>query len=260
VITSLQNDHVQLIRSLARRRVRQREGLFLVEGTRLAAEVAGAGIEPALVLYTESWAASPAGQRLLVLLASASRGAWPVTEAVMAACSDTDTPSGVLAAVPVLSIPPKLGLILVLDGVRDPGNLGTILRSAEAAGAGQVVLAPGTVDLYNPKTVRGAMGAHFRLSAGAAGWPAIRDLLAGRAVWLADAGGDTPYDQVDWLRPAALIIGGEAQGAGPEAVALATGRVSIPMAGRAESLNAAMAATVLLFEAARQGRLSPEKR
>jgi TrmH family RNA methyltransferase len=256
VITSLQNDHVKLIRSLARRRVRQREGLFLVEGTRLAAEVTGAGIQPALVLYTEAWAATSPGQRLLPLLASASRGAWPVTEAILAACSDTDTPPGVLAAVPFLSIPPRPGLILVLDAVRDPGNLGTILRSAEAAGVGRVVLAPGTVDLYNPKTVRGAMGAHFRLSAAAADWQAIRGLLAGRAVWLAEAGGDTPYDMVDWLQPAALIVGGEAEGAGSDAAALATGRVSIPMAGGAESLNAAMAATILLFEAARQRRSS----
>jgi TrmH family RNA methyltransferase len=138
--------------------------------------------------------------------------------------------------------------------VRDPGNLGTILRSAEAAGVGQVILAPGTVDLYNPKAVRGAMGAHFRLPVAGLDWPAIAGRLAGRAVWLADAAGETPYDQVDWAVPSALIVGGEAAGAGDQAAALATGRVSIPMAGGAESLNAAMAATVILFEAARLTR------
>jgi TrmH family RNA methyltransferase len=220
----------------------------------MAAEVARAGVEPALVLYTEAWAATPAGQSLLPHLAAAARGAWAATDPVLAACSDTETPQGVVAAVPMLTIPPRPGLILVLDGLRDPGNLGTVLRSAEAAGVGQVLLAPGTVDLYNLKTVRGAMGAHFRLSAAGLDWPAIGARLAGRAVWLAEASGDTPYDRVDWLAPSALIVGGEAEGAGAGAAALASGRVSIPMAGGAESLNAAMAATVILFEAARQRR------
>ena len=254
MITSTHNDQVKYIRSLARRKVRQREGRFIVEGARLAEEVARAGFKPALLFYTEAWAASPAGQQLLPRLTPAEQGDWVVSEAVMAACADTETPQGVLAVVPFPSLPVRPGLILVLDQVRDPGNLGTILRSAEAAGVGQVILAPGTVDLYNPKAVRGAMGAHFRLPVAGLDWPAIAGRLAGRAVWLAHAAGETPYDQVDWAVPSALIVGGEAAGAGDQAAALATGRVSIPMAGGAESLNAAMAATVILFEAARLTR------
>jgi TrmH family RNA methyltransferase len=254
VITSIHNDQVKYVRSLARRKVRQREGRFVVEGARLAEEVARAGLRPALLFYTEAWAASPAGQQLLPRLMPAGQGDWAVSDAVLAACADTETPQGVLAVLPFLSLPARPGLILVLDQVRDPGNLGTILRSAEAAGVGQVILAHGTVDLYNPKTVRGAMGAHFRLPVASLGWPAIAGRLAGRAVWLADAAGETPYDQVDWAVPSALIVGGEAVGAGDQAAALATGRVSIPMAGGAESLNAAMATTVILFEAARLTR------
>jgi TrmH family RNA methyltransferase len=215
-----------------------------------------AGVRPALVFYTEAWAGSAAGQRLLPALQNSEQGDWLVSEAVMAACADTQTPQGVLAVVPFVELPPQPGLILVLDRVRDPGNLGTILRSAEAAGTGQVLLAPGTVDVYNPKVVRGAMGAHFCLSVTSLEWPAIGQRLAGRAVWLADAAGVVAYQAVDWTQPAALIVGGEASGPGQEAAALATGRVSIPMGGRAESLNAAMAATVLLFEAARQQRRS----
>jgi RNA methyltransferase, TrmH family len=206
------------------------------------------------VLYAEAWAATLAGQRLLPRLRGASQGVWPVTDAILAACSDTETPQGVIAAVPIPIIPPQPGLVLVLDGLRDPGNLGTVLRSAEASGVGQVFLAPDTVDLYNPKTVRGAMGAHFRLAAAALDWTEIAARLAGRTIWLADAAGDMSYDRVDWLAPSALIVGGEAEGAGSKAAALAAGRVSIPMAGGAESLNAAMAATVILFEAARQKR------
>jgi TrmH family RNA methyltransferase len=205
-------------------------------------------------LYTEAWAAAADSQRLLPALNLATEGAWPVSEGVLAACAGTQTPQGVIAAVPFVQIQPRLGLILILDRLRDPGNLGTILRSAEAAGIGQVVLTPGSVDPYNPKVVRGAMGAHFRLPVASLDWPAIIERLTGRAVWLADATGETPYDSVDWRRPSALIVGGETTGASPEASGIATGGVSIPMAEGTESINAAMAATVLLFEAARQNR------
>jgi TrmH family RNA methyltransferase len=256
MITSAQNERVKYVRSLVRRPVRQREGRFVVEGTRLVNEVVRAGIRPALLFYTEAWAQSPIGRQLLLRLRPAGEGDWPVSEAVLAACAETQTPQGVLAVVPFVHLAPQPGLILILDRLRDPGNLGTMLRSAEAAGVGQVLLAPDTVDLYNPKVVRGAMGAHFRLPVEALDWPAIAGRVAGRAVWLADAAGEQAYDAIDWTQPAALIVGGEAAGAGEAAAVLATRRVSIPMAGGAESLNAAMAATVLLFEAARQRRLA----
>jgi TrmH family RNA methyltransferase len=245
---------VKYIRSLARRRVRQREGRFVVEGTRLLNEVVRAGIKPALLFYTQAWADTPDGVRLLSSLRPAEDGAWLVSEAVLAACADTQAPQGVMAVLPRLELVPRPGLILILDRLRDPGNLGTILRSAEAAGVGLVCLAPGTVDPYNPKVVRGAMGAHFRLPLASLEWPAIAARVSGRAVWLADAAGEVAYEAVDWTQPSALIVGGEAAGGGPDATALATGRVSIPMVGGAESLNAAMAATVLMFEAARQLR------
>ena len=214
---------------------------------------------PALVFYTGTWAETPAGQRLLPFVGTAGEGAWPVSETVMAACSDTQTPQGVLAVVPFMSLEPRPGLLLILDGIRDPGNLGTILRSAESAGVGQVLLTPGTVDLYNPKVVRGAMGAHLRLPVLSQDWPAIRKAVSGQTVWLADAAAGIAYDAVDWTQPSALIVGGEASGAGQEAAGLTTGRVSIPMAGGADSLNAAMAATIILFEAARQRRISTLK-
>ncbi|HSR34901.1 MAG TPA: RNA methyltransferase [Anaerolineae bacterium] len=254
MITSTQNERAKYIRSLVRRRVRQREGRFVVEGTRLVDETARAGLRPALVFYTEAWEKTPAGQRLLPSLLQADEGAWLVSEAVMGACTETQTPQGVLAVLPFVQFPPRPGLLLILDRVRDPGNLGTILRSAEAASVGHVLLSPGTVDHYNPKVVRGAMGAHFRLPVISLDWPAIAEQAGRRAVWLADAAGELSYDAVDWTQPSALIVGGEAAGAGQEAAVLATGRVSIPMAGGAESLNAAMAATVILFEAARQQR------
>jgi TrmH family RNA methyltransferase len=257
MITSTQNTRIKYVRSLARRRVRQREGRFLVEGNRLVSEVVRGGIEPVLVLYTESWLAAPHAEGLLASLPEAGEGAWLVSEAVLAACADTQAPQGILAVVPFIQLRPGPGLVLIVDRLRDPGNLGTMLRSAEAAGVGEVLLAPDTVDHYNPKVVRGAMGAHLSLAVAALDWPDIGERVRGRTVWLADAGGEVAYDAVDWTQPSALIVGGEAHGAGKQAGALATGRVSIPMAGGAESLNAAMAATVILFEVARQRRGQP---
>jgi TrmH family RNA methyltransferase len=253
-ITSIHNERVKYIRSLHRRRVREREGRFVVEGTRLVGEAVRAGVDPALVFYTEAWADTPAAARLLPLLARAENGMWLVSDSVLAACAATQTPQGVLVVLPFSVLQPQPGLILVLDGLRNPGNLGTILRSAEAAGVGQVILTPGSVDLYNPKVVRGAMGAHFRLPVDSADWPSISEKVAGRAVWLADMAGMVTYDAVDWTKPSVLILGGEAEGASEAALALSTGRVSIPMAAGVESLNAAMAASVILFEAARQRR------
>lgn len=256
-ITSIQNERAKYVRSLARRRNRQRADRFLVEGTRLVEEMVRAGVRPALVFYTEAWAATAAGQHLLPALERAEEGAWLVTEAVLVGCTDTETPQGVLAVVPRVPVSPHPGLVLILDRLRDPGNLGTILRSAEAAGTGLVILTPDTIDLYNSKVVRGAMGAHFRLAVVRLEWPGVREQVAGLAVWLATAARtarEVPYDAVDWRLPSAVIVGGEAAGAGVEAEALATGRVTIPMPGGAESLNAAMAATVILFEAARQMR------
>jgi TrmH family RNA methyltransferase len=172
----------------------------------------------------------------------------------MAAASDTQTPPGLLAVLPMpaLAPPAPLTLALVLDALADPGNLGTLLRTALAAAVQVVFLAPGSVDPFNPKVVRGAMGAHFHLPIIAAGWEPIAQALSGLDLYLAEAGGGLAYTAVDWRRPAALIVGSEAAGPSAAARALSPRPVTIPMPGRAESLNAAVAAAVILFESARQ--------
>ncbi len=179
-----------------------------------------------------------------------------VTEALMAEISDLEQPAGVLAIVEQLSLPMPANptLLVVLDNLRMPGNVGSIARTAAAAGADALLLAPGCVDFYNPKVVRGGMGAHLRLPARQATWSEIERLCAGMAVWLAAADGERQYTAVDWSKPGVLVIGSEATGAGEEAQSLASGRIAIPMAAETESLNAAMAAAVILFEAARQRR------
>jgi TrmH family RNA methyltransferase len=252
LITSLANEKVKLARSLHRRRGREKERLFIVEGVRLCQEVLRAGVIPALLFYTPDVAAEGV-KRLLQAFADVGKRGMAVSEEVMRAISDTQTPQGVLAVVPISEKPPGEGLLLIVDRLRDPGNLGTILRSAWAAGVGQAVTTKGTVDIYSPKVVRGAMGTHFHLSlAPDKEWKEIEPLLEERQVLLADARGEVAYHEVDWSRPSALIIGGEAEGASEEAKCLAHKRVYIPMPGGAESLNAAVAASIILFEAARQ--------
>jgi len=263
MITSTSNSKVRLARALHRRRYRYTERRFLVEGVRLLEEVVKAGISPAFILYTDELLDSQRGQTLLRDLRHLTDDVHQVTDQVLQAAADTVTPQGILAVVPFpeLPAPPNPTLSLVIDGVHDPGNLGTLLRTADAAGVDHVILAPGAVDPYNPKVVRAGMGAHFRLPMTVAkDWPAIAPLVTARSVWLADAAARRAYYDVDWTPPSALIIGGEAHGAGPEARRLATGRIAIPMAGAAESLNAAVAASVILFEARRQRAQAAQNR
>ncbi len=255
MITSTANDNVKYVRSLYRRRTRYKEQLFVAEGLCTVEEAIQAGVQPAFLFHTPAMLALPRGQ--LVLSRAEERGASvrAVSEPVMSVMADTVTPSGILAVLPMLrcSIRRPLTWVLVVDGLRDPGNLGTIVRSALAAGIELVITTSGTVDVYSPKVVRTAMGAHFRVNLCVdQPWRAIRNTLGGLHVLLAKPGEGSPYWEVDWRQPTGLLIGGEAQGAGPEAEELATARVTIPMHEYVESLNAAVAASILLFEAARQ--------
>ncbi|MGD8586760.1 MAG: RNA methyltransferase [Chloroflexota bacterium] len=254
MITSNQNPKIKRIRRLlADRRFRQREGAFVVEGTRWVTELVHWTARPELLLASERWLEDEEHARLAAAL---DAPLVVVDEKVMATASDTETPSGILAVLPMTGppLPERPTLLLILDRVADPGNVGTMLRTAAAAGVDGVLLSPGCVDPYNPKAVRATMGALLRLPVQLLSWEEIGHLTAGLNVWLADAGGPVEYTAVDWREPAALVIGSEATGVGPEALALGGERVSVPMAAQTESLNAAAAAAVLLFEARRQRR------
>lgn len=256
MISSPTNPHVKYIRSLADdRRERRRERLFVLEGVRLVADVLAHGGVIELVLYApeqldETWD----GQQLLVQLERVSQR-YVVSPRVIAAAADTQHPQGVVALVRWPRIMPgRPGVVLVVDAIQDPGNLGTLLRSAEAVGVAQVLCIAGTVDAYGPKVVRAAMGAHMRLALEQdVSWEeAMEWLSAVDRVYGADPGAAMPYYAVDWRQPSALIVGNEAHGMSEGARAVATTLIGIPMKGRAESLNAAMAGSVILFEALRQ--------
>jgi TrmH family RNA methyltransferase len=174
----------------------------------------------------------------------------------MSTASDTQTPQGLLVVLEMksLPVPSQPDLVFIADEVRDPGNLGSMLRSAAAAGCSLACLTAGSADTYSPKVLRAAMGAHFHLPVLAASWQDIGERLQrwGLHIYLAAAGQGSPHTQADFRQRTAIIVGGEAAGAGEATRKLAHTLVHIPMPGGSESLNAAAAAAILLFEAVRQ--------
>jgi TrmH family RNA methyltransferase len=255
VITSVHNPKIKWVRSLqSDPGARRQAGAFIVEGVRLAEEALAAGWPAKLVLYGEDL--GPRGRLLVGNFIAQGVPVEMVAEHVLRSASDTQTPQGVLAVVEMrsLPLPPAPDFVFIPDGVRDPGNLGSMLRTAAAAGVRAALIPRGAVDAYAPKVVRAAMGAHFHLPIASLAWEEITSLL-GRdelQIYLADAAAGEPYFQCDLRHPLALIVGGEAQGAGQDARRLAHATLHIPMASGVESLNAAAAAAILLFEIARQ--------
>ena len=258
MITSLQNPKIKWVRKLINNsRFRRQEEVFVVEGVRLAEEAVKADWKAKLVLFTESL--NPRGQQL-TLMDAFSGVAEEVSPAVLRSISDTEAPQGILAVLEakVLPLPESLDFVLVPDLVRDPGNLGTILRTASAAGVQAVLIPPETVDPFSAKVVRSAMGAHFRLSIRISPWDDIDKLIRENTltVLLATAGEGKIYTELDLGKPAAWIIGGEAAGASSKAQQLADYKVQIPMQRDVESLNAALAVGIVLYLWRR--RLPPE--
>jgi TrmH family RNA methyltransferase len=255
MITSVHNSKIKWVRLLqSDPNARREAGSFVVEGVRLAEEALASGWKVQLVLYGEDLGLR--GRLVLDNFIAQGAPVELVAEHVLRAASDTQTPQGVLVVVEIrsLPLPAAPGFVFIPDGVRDPGNLGSMLRSAAAAGVQAVLIPKGGVDAYAPKVVRAAMGAHFHLPLVSLAWEEIIDVV-GRTnlqVYLADAAAGEPYFHCDLRRPLALIVGGEAEGAGEAARHLANTTLHIPMASSVESLNAAAAAAVLLFEIARQ--------
>lgn len=255
MITSRENTRVKWMRNLLEAKGRKQEGCFLIEGAILADEALSAAMQPRLILYDSAALQASRRGRLLLERMDSLHGE-EVSALVLQSVCDTVTPQGIVVALPIAPAPktlPESGLVVVLDALRDPGNAGAILRTAEAAGCVAVVATRDSVDLYSPKVVRAAMGAHLRLPLMTdVDWAHLESMLAGRGVYLAEAGSGQPYFAIDWTKPAALVIGNETEGLRPAAQRCASGRVSIPMPGRAESLNAAVAASIIIFESVRQ--------
>ncbi len=257
MITSPQNPKIQWVRALLeKRKQRDAEQAFVVEGVRLVEEAQLSGWQPQIVLYDERL--SERGQALVRGFAQAGVETVEIPSRLMESVAGTDSPQGLLAVLPQREpvLPSMLNFVLVADNIRDPGNLGTLLRTAAAAGAQAALLSPGTTDAYAPKVLRSGMGAHFRLPVLHLDWEAIHLTCARHSlqVYIAEAMEGRVCWDLDLTNPLALIIGSEAEGASAEASALAQQAITIPMPGRFESLNAAVAASILLFEVVRQRR------
>jgi TrmH family RNA methyltransferase len=254
MITSAGNTKLKLVGALSgRAKDRRAQQLFLAEGVRLVEEALSTDWPFRFVLFAEGL--SERGRRLLAAIQERGIETDEIAPKLLASVSETETSQGILAVLAdekPLRVN-ELNFVLIADAVRDPGNLGTLLRSAEAAGVDAAFLAPGTTDAFAPKVVRAGMGAHFRLPIYEVNWDEVGTQVAacGWKVYLADMQGRSCWE-MDFVMPLALIIGGEAEGPTPAARRFAAHTVSIPMRGRAESLNAAVAGSVLMFEVARR--------
>ena len=289
IISSGSNPRIRKLVELQKKaKVRRETGLFVIEGTRLCSDTPPQYIKE---VYATENRIKNASEKEKILLRD--HPLTIVTEEVMAKAADTTTPQGIMcvARMPVYSRESLLGkqagerqnrrqdrrqdktqeaggrdaaagrapLLLVLEDIQDPGNLGTIFRTAEAAGATGIIMSRGTVDLFHPKVVRATMSAIFRMP-----FYISNDLCSevcalrekGIRSYAAHLGGKRIYDELPLTQGCAFLIGNEGNGLTGALTAQADEKIIIPMAGSAESLNAAMAAGILMYEAARQRRIA----
>jgi TrmH family RNA methyltransferase len=250
-----------LARDLRRRKARQRQGLFVAEGIRTVEELLDSSLRTRGALVSTSLDATPRGRALRQRLDTQAVPVLELSESDFASAAETDAPQGVLMIAEQPELAPaeladRLGSgalrLLVLDGVQDPGNVGTLLRSAAGLGAAAVLALPGTVDLWSAKVVRSSMGASFRLPTATSDTAesAAAFLAAERIVlWGADGAGTS----VGVLAPSApdrlaVAVGNEGAGLSGAVRAAAERLVAVPSSGLVESLNVAVAASILLYE------------
>lgn len=267
MITSTANQKVKrLVNLQKKRKLRDTEGVFLVEGIRMFREVPA---EDLLEVYVSESFYNKEKEVTDAICKRSSVRAEILTDAVFAHVSDTQTPQGVLCVVKqrgksgqvsqlwASAESGKVPFLMILDNLQDPGNMGTILRTAEAAGVTGIVMSKDCVDIYNSKVIRSTMGSVFRMP-----FLYVEDLeeavkeikAAGIKTYAAHLAGKLSYDEPDYKEACAFMIGNEGNGLRDEIARLADTYIIIPMAGQVESLNAAIAATVLMFETSRQRR------
>jgi RNA methyltransferase, TrmH family len=249
---------LSLARDLRRRKARERQSLFVAEGIRAVEELLRSPLAIRGALVTTALRDTPRGEALLLQLDRREIATEEVGAPEFDSAAETESPQGVLAIAPVpdtkltdLVIAESLRL-LILDAVQDPGNVGTILRTAAALGVTATISLPGTVDLWNAKVVRSAMGAHFHHSCLTGTWDELDAFRKAHTVqvWAADATGES-IEQVKQVEPPArlaLVVGNEGAGLSSHSRMRADRLVALPIAAGVESLNVAVAAGILLYE------------
>jgi len=264
-ITSLQNPRVKNAARLRHRRHREKQLQIVIDGVRELTRAIGAGLPVAEVFVCRELCTGEEAQTLLRMLPDCGAEVLEVTEAVFAKLAYGDRAEGVLAVAdmprPTLDdlVLPSNPLVVVLEGVEKPGNVGAVLRSADGAGADALIVADGRTDLYNPNAIRASLGTIFTMQVCAAGSaPAIEWLRSRRlAVFAARVDGSVSYTEADYRGPTALVLGSEAEGLSATWSGSGITPVRLPMLGVADSLNVSTAAAVLCYEALRQRGSEP---
>lgn len=266
MITSVHNKCIKEAAALlAKKKERDRRGLFVVEGVKLFGEAPSERISRVFIAQSaEKEIDAQFGEKLKGLSCEI------VADEVFARMSDTVTPQGILCLVRqysynieemLLKKDEERLLFILLEDLQDPGNLGTIFRTAEAAGADGVIMSSKTADLYNPKTIRSTMGSIYRVPffyAESLGQAMETLKEHGVQIFAAHLSGKADYDACDYSKGTAFLIGNEGRGLREETAALADEWIRLPMEGQVESLNAAVASSILLYEAYRQRRKAPK--
>ncbi|MBZ0299477.1 MAG: RNA methyltransferase [Anaerolineae bacterium] len=256
IITSTRNPRIVAARKLDQRKHRQEQGRFAVEGLQLLGMALDGGCLPHEVFYCEALFTGETAPALLQQFQRTPAELMAVSAEVLRALSERDTPQGLFATfhlpdTPLDALPLSVGgLVIVLDRLRDPGNLGTILRTADAAGASAVILLTPGVDLYDPRTVRASMGSLFNLPVIQTGDAQALFRRFADANWRvvgADAARGQYWTELDWRGSMALVLGNEAQGLSDDLQAGIHEWAALPIHGKADSLNVAVAGGILTY-------------
>lgn len=254
-VTAFSNPTVKLLRSLRDKKARRAEGLFLAEGLRILTEARDSNRLPEIVAFSPEGAKHPLAAQIIAATEAAGGDAVETTSEILSKMSGKDNPQMLLAAYrqPRTSLEDldrqRAPLWIVAQALRDPGNIGTILRTGDAVGAGGLILIDDCADPYSVESVRASMGAIFTQDVAAARWPEFLSWLRSADGQLVGTSLKTSRDYLDveYRRPCFLLIGNEQQGLPADYEAQCDLLVKIPMAGRADSLNAAMATAVMAF-------------
>ncbi len=257
-------DHmiIKRIKKLHQRKYRQKYGQYIIEGIRIIDDALLDNIKIEYILFCDELLKTANGKELLQVLLKKDLKIYHIPDKMFQDISDTQTPQGIMAVLPCQSyklqdiITDTERFLIVLDRIQDPGNLGTIIRTADAAGVNAVLMSKGCTDLYNLKTIRSTMGSVFH-------FPVLQDIGDIREIIVqlkknnfkiisTDLNTEKYYYQADYYGKIAIIIGNEANGILPEVLELSDTVVKIPIIGKAESLNASIAASIIMYEAVKQ--------
>ena len=261
IISSSSNSKIKYLRSLYQKKYRRKHNQFVLEGVRLIEEAIQEEISLSYIFYSDYLLRNQRGEELLAQLKKQGVELYQIEDDLLQQVADTISPQGILAIADKVDyelmdiLTGQEKLILLLDQIQDPGNLGTIIRTADAAGVDAIITTKGTVSLYNQKTIRSTMGSFFRTPV-----TKVNELEEFRKrilesdfnIVVADIAGEKYHFEIDYLSSTIIIMGNEGHGPSQELIDLADTAIKIPLAGGAESLNVAMATSVITYEAVRQ--------